>query len=579
MVVKAENNHCRNYYQFKNLMKSRVLTFIGPVLLIFLLSFPAYANLLRGGYFGTHDDVQIMRLFEMKKCLQDLQLPCRWVPDMGAGYGHPLFNYHPVLPYYFGMVFRLAGVSLVNTSKILFLLSLVLSGLFMYVLTREFFGKVAGTVAAVLFVYAPYHAVDVFVRGALSESWGMVFFPLVFWSLYKLVRENSDKYLVLSALSIAGLFLAHNVTALIFTPLALALAIFWMILAKKWHWRVVIAFVWAIGLSSFFVLPSLLETNLLNIAQVRGYFNFHDHFVYLEQLLWSRNWGYGPSIVGSRDDLSFQIGWPHWWLAIVALAVLIFAFSKSRRLSIPLSCALLAALLMVAAIWMSSGASVWVWEQVPLFSYVQFPWRWLAVVIFANALLVGCVVSRFYGRWQWLVAVVMIGTVIVMNASYFTFNRYYPTHTDQEMLSGGNWTRQSMTTLEDYVPEGVRSVPVRLAPNSPVIQEGLAVVSKFVLKTNAWSFGLDVSSPKALVSVPVFNFPVWQVTVDGKPAQIVSRDDGLITLDLSQGVHQVSGKFTNTPLRETANLISLLSLAVLMAGWFKTKIKTGRIKG
>ena len=54
------------------------------------------------GYFSHHDNLQVIRIFEMRKCFADLQIPCRWVPDMGYGNGYPLFNFYGPLPYYIG---------------------------------------------------------------------------------------------------------------------------------------------------------------------------------------------------------------------------------------------------------------------------------------------------------------------------------------------------------------------------------------------------------------------------------------------------------------------------------------------
>src|SRR4030043_1000226 len=115
-----------------------------PFILVIIMVILAGLALLKPGYFSMHDDVQVMRLYEMARCFQDGQIPCRWVSDFSAGYGHPLFNYHPVFPYYLGMLFRLFGMSFIDIVKILFFLTFLLSGIFIYFLTKDFFGKWAG---------------------------------------------------------------------------------------------------------------------------------------------------------------------------------------------------------------------------------------------------------------------------------------------------------------------------------------------------------------------------------------------------------------------------------------------------
>src|SRR3972149_11780083 len=96
-----------------------------PLLVVIFFGLLAGRTLLPSGYFNMHDDLQMMRQLEMEKCFLGLQVPCRWVPDMGYGFGFPLFNYYPPLPYLIGQVFRFVGVSFVNTAKDLFLLSFI----------------------------------------------------------------------------------------------------------------------------------------------------------------------------------------------------------------------------------------------------------------------------------------------------------------------------------------------------------------------------------------------------------------------------------------------------------------------
>ncbi|MDP3888514.1 MAG: hypothetical protein Q8Q24_00575, partial [bacterium] len=91
------------------------------ILGIFLFSVFSWWYMVRPGFFSMHDDMQFMRLFELDKCFADWQIPCRWVPDLGYGYGYPLFNYYPPLPYYTGEFIHLIfGISFLDTVKILF---------------------------------------------------------------------------------------------------------------------------------------------------------------------------------------------------------------------------------------------------------------------------------------------------------------------------------------------------------------------------------------------------------------------------------------------------------------------------
>src|SRR3990167_9094954 len=134
------------------------------LIFVVILTVPSFTTLLQPGYFPMHDDLQIMRIYEMDKCFKDGQIPCRWVPDMGYGFGFPLYNYYPVMPYYLGEAIHLLGFNLIWSVKITFILSLIVSGITMFLLGRKLWGNLGGVATSVLYVCAPYHAVDIYVR-------------------------------------------------------------------------------------------------------------------------------------------------------------------------------------------------------------------------------------------------------------------------------------------------------------------------------------------------------------------------------------------------------------------------------
>jgi len=544
-----------------------------PLVLVIIITILAGLALFKPGYFSMHDDVQVMRLYEMEKCFKDGQIPCRWIPDMGAGYGHPLYNYHPVFPYYLGMIFRLFGLSFVDIVKILFFLTFLLSGIFMYLLVKEFFGKWAGMVASAFYVLAPYHAVEVYVRGALTESWAVVFFPLILWSIYKLIKTSKFSLFLASLFSLTFLFLSHNVMALLFTPIAFIWGIYWIFQTKKWR-KVIplgVVFVWAIGLAAFFILPAFFEKSLVTIEQhATGYYDFRHHFVALKQLFLNRSWGYGPSRLGPEDDLSFQIGWPHWWLVVVAGGVfLYFLWRKKRKFSWLFAFFII---LFALAVFMTHAKSIYIWEAIPLLSFVQFPWRFLALAMLASSFLAGGLI-RFLKdtRRQMLLSLILAFLVVVLNLGYFHPERYDKQMTDEKKLSGEEWRTQSMTTLNDYVPKSVKEYPKELAPEEPWVVEGEAKVSEFKKRSNFWRFTIEtIGDQNPIVEVPIFDFPKWEVFADlEKVDHEVNQKTGVIQVKVPTGKRTVTGWLRNTPLRGQANAISLLSFVslILVIAW------------
>ena len=166
----------------------------------------------------------------------------------------------------------------------------------MYLLSRRFWGHLGGLISALFYVFAPYRAIDVWVRGALPESLAFVFFPLILLSLEKYLHRPRLLPLLEFSLSWAGLVLVHNLSAFMFFPFV----IIW------WLWRsrqsrgimsgipLLAAFIFSLFLSAFYLLPVIFESRLTTVNDTtRIYYEYGLHFTSLKQLFVSRFWGYG----------------------------------------------------------------------------------------------------------------------------------------------------------------------------------------------------------------------------------------------------------------------------------------------
>jgi len=201
--------------------------------LTLLLSLPVVGPLLQPGYFwGAHDARHsVYFLHQFNKAIQDGVWYPRWAPDFAFGYGYPFFNIYGPLSSYAGQGLLLAGLEIVTAVKVIFGLSALLSGLAMYLFARRLLGGPAGLIAALTYVYIPYHLFDLYVRAALAESVGFVFVPLVLWGFYEAVTRPRPGALLWAALAYAGLMFTSNLLALLFTPI-LGLYVAFMIVGR-----------------------------------------------------------------------------------------------------------------------------------------------------------------------------------------------------------------------------------------------------------------------------------------------------------------------------------------------------------
>jgi uncharacterized membrane protein len=320
-------------------------------ILSFIFTIPAFSFLLKSGYYNMHDDMQMIRQLEMEKCLNDGQIPCRWTPDLGYGYGYPLFNFYPPVPYIVGQVYRTLGFSFVNSIKATAVTQIILSSIFMFILASSVFTPAAGFLASVFYTYVPYHALNIYIRGAMNEAWAAVFFPLVFYFSRQLIISKKFKHLIGLGFSFAGILLSHNPMALTFVPILFCWVLFWLfqpyfLSTKKvkittflfshihLFLKLIGAGIFAAALTAFFTLPVLFETKYVQInTMFEGYYHFSVHFASLFQLFISNFWGDGASVWGPNDDMSFMVGYLHWLTPVfLTVFILINILRKQHQL-------------------------------------------------------------------------------------------------------------------------------------------------------------------------------------------------------------------------------------------------------
>lgn len=528
-------------------------------LLVLVLSIFSFKSLLRAGYFPMHDDMQVIRLVQLDKCFQDKQIPCRWVPDLGYGYGYPLFIYYSPLSYYVMEGFHLGGLSFIDSVKAEFIATFIFSGLAMFLLGRSLWGNFGGLVSSVFYLYAPYRAANVYTRGAVGEFTALVFLPLILWAILEFVRQNRIRYLYFLSFSLAGLLITHNITALIFSPIIIIWSLFLLWQNRKFHLssRLLLGLLSAVGLAGFFVVPVIFEKSLVHVETMTyGYFNYLAHFATLHQLFFSTHWGFGSSELGPYDDLSFAIGIFHWLFALLALLI---AFMMAKKDGFTFRTLILLGIIGLGAIFMTHQRSVFIWDKIQILSYLQFPWRFLTIVIFIVSLMTGAL-GYYLKRNRIVVGCSIIVLIILVNANYFTPSTWFNI-SDKEKMSGSLWEKQVTASIFDYLPIFAKAPPSKAAPNEPQILEGQANVSGFQKGTD-WQKGeIKVTSDQATIQLPLFYFPDFKLKIDDDDTPFNYQNDlGLITFEVDKGEHNFYVQLENTLPRKMGNTLSLLSL-------------------
>ncbi|MBP9817641.1 hypothetical protein KBC75_02690 [Candidatus Shapirobacteria bacterium] len=545
-------------------------------LLTFILIIPAFAFLLRPGmYWIMHDDMQMIRQLELEKCFQDGQIPCRWAPDLGYGYGYPLFNFYPPMPYFVGQLFRTIGLSFMATVRYTAIANFILAGLCMYFLAANVFSPLGGLLAALFYTYAPYHAVNIYVRGAMNEAWAAVFFPLILLMAKKLIETKKLKFILFLGLSFTGLMLSHNPMTLVFTPILIIWSIYWMYfyykldVKKYFHsiLKLASSALLAFGLAAFYTLPVILETKYVQIESMFiNYYHFSVHFVTLKQLFISTFWGNGASVWGPNDGMSFAIGYLHWIIPTLIFIYYAINFIRLPKNRLRSSLILLLVFMAYFSAYMTHNQSTWLWLILTPIQKIQFPWRFLniSVLLFSLpiAVLPEIIQNSRLKQFTFPLATFLLVSLFALNISHYTPVEWGPL-SDEQKFSGKAWINEITSGIYDYLPKTASKAA--LGPAKDFVDDITPRTVSYQVtgskKGTDWYIG-NISLPiEADVTLAILGYKDFKITNNSLPIpHTIEPEFGRIVIHLPAGNNQVYVKFVNTTGRIIANLITVITL-------------------
>jgi hypothetical protein len=546
------------------LANPRVHAALAVCLLIVLLARPLFRGLLLDGDDATEYPP---RVAEMALVLHQHQVPPLWSPDLGSGHGQPLFEFAPPLLYFCAMPLFALGMSLGNCVQFALVLLVAAGAGAMYQVARRMGGgRWASVAVAGAWLFAPYLALDLYVRAAFAESAAVALAPVALLGTMWALDFPGPVTVALAAITISLVVLAHNTIALLFIPVLLLLTLVRALNSRSLGTLCagLAGIAGGLALSAFFWLPALAEKDSVKTDLLRtGFLNWTNHIISPFQLRWSP-WGFGYSVPGPNDGMSFALGLGHLALAIAGVAIVIWLADRHR-----IADAAVFAVVALTGAWLATEWSSPVWAHVRTLQYMAYPWRTLFLPALAMPLL------ALYA-FEWLGAratAVALLILVAINLGHTEPKRYLSF--DDEYFCPQSIARNGIntTTREEYEPRWVAQRP-------PYSMRAMwlddAGVEAKVRAISAGAQSLQVSATKtARVYDSLFYYPGWTATVDGREVAIAPAPvTGLITFVIPAGKHSVALQLKPSPLRAVARDISLgaimLWVSTLLgaaAGW------------
>jgi hypothetical protein len=483
----------------------------------------------------------------------------KWLLGMNHGLGSPsLFVYPPFVSYVYVLLQPAGNVLHFDAFNAGMFLALLCSGIAAFLWLQTMVTRRIATAAAVLYMLTPYHlAIDLYRRCALSECWALVWIPLF---LYFAAQTKSRTAIVGMAVAYALLIVSHLVSVVMFTPLAIAVAI--LLPPRTERLRCVLHVIAGMsvgtGLSAFYLLPALSHAKYFPVEPVLGSFQVSaaENAIDLQHLV---------------SGTSSGAGFVHWvslvvfsMAAFIAVCGLISTSSGESRLR---KSSLFWISVSALCLFLMSRASLRIWTTFPaLLKAVQYQWRLTIPLCLAAAFLFAAFLATVTAHRGWsrmsasaIVFLIIVAWVVIYGQVW----RRYRTPTerapsDHFLVNDDDgwfrsWSAPDMdqeSTLRASVGPKIRFVSGDAGTSELQVWRARHIEFKTNSPAGGW------------VMVNQFYFPEWAATADQTriPLQVkAALPEGLMAVDVPAGAHKID---VEIPVSRTERLgiwMSLLS--------------------
>lgn len=549
------------------------------VAFLFIAALIASAPLFESGWFDSDDCIIHMERFVAVTCeVARGDIYPRWLSAGCYGLGLPVLNFYSPLFYLVTGYLHALGMALIPLLKVQ-CGSLFLAGSWgMFLWVRRHCGTFGALVAATVYMFLPYHFLDLYVRGALPEFAALALMPYLFHALdLSFAVESRRRGIVQTAVTSAAIVLTHNLSALMIAPFAV-LYFFWQGGGAKASVKNTLAAavgpLLGLGLSAFYWLPVFAEQKYLqNFKETVTAGASHYAGNFLEPSQWvSPFWGYGVR----HEGLSFQVG--YLLLACVAIgAVAAFSAARSCR-----SFGLATFVLACCALFLTTASAAPLYELAPALQYIQFPWRFLGPATMFLAAFSGLIL---HGAPMWqhrrLPAVVVL-VILALSVALSGKQRMVKERLHADFAV---WERDTLRLKKIGVLGFQNEFFPRWASWEQLTQ--FHGIQEPVL-TSSWtgdvndagsrvSFRIRTMNAGADTVVPRLYFPGWRAEVDGKPVEVGHTPAGLISLRIPPGEHDVTVRFGSTWPRIAGWIIAIVAGALIFIPGALRRCKRHRI--
>ncbi|HEY4169414.1 MAG TPA: hypothetical protein VGM96_21675 [Reyranella sp.] len=437
----------------------------------------------------------------------------RWLADSFLGLGSPTFYFYPPLPFWIDALVSVATLDAMSVSyrfAVTAVFVLWLSGVAMHRWLLAETGRPGpALIGAVLYMAAPYHLLDHYIRGAYAEFAAFAALPVALLGLRRIADGRVGGVPVLAA-GYAALLLSHLPVALLASVTVLPAYALWRVRQPA----AVFGGLLGLALAAVYLVPALSLQHWISAAWLWSSFYRIEPWFFFTPSLW-------PEVATMQLIVQAAVAY-----ALFAVAIVL----QARGLSFwPVLCLVCLALV--------SGLVPWFW-RLPELSKVQFPWRLMTVVEFA---LVTALCSTDFSQRLRPAFALMVVAVLSLSLAVFLGGRY----TAEAIEAAQPYMPLPRLEPKEYLPNGLPNDDLGrvLHGNEKILREASSapliacMPEPRLCKATEGPFGtltIDIDADRAThVVLRRFFFPAWRL--EGGPPLAPSTPLRLVSFEVPGG--------------------------------------------
>lgn len=543
------------FFKNKNLLNILILFVV--TLIVCLPMFSSHLSIY------TDDGIQhIARAFGTLEAIKNGSFFGNVIPMFANNFGYSWNIFYGSVTTFGIIFFKILTGSYILGYKLFCFFCLLLSGITMYFLVKKVSKNInVAVLAGSLYIMAPYHLTDLYVRNALGEFASFVLIPIIFLGLYNIFKEEKNDWLF--TIGSVLLLFTHNITCLY----TMILVVFYIIInINKLKNKVILKRlginILLIGfISSCFLFPMLeakisakyrvYEKDVMSTVQ-----SLQDQRISLRRIF----------VTGNNEWFVFELG--PYMIIMLAFSVMTIRILKKEYRKEYLF------FLICGIITMFMATKIFPWNIMPkIFRMIQFPWRCLEFESFFFAIVaainMGAVIKKFSLKDSIIIIVIAIIYIIALKG-FVIYKEDAPMPIEEMEL--GKITGMENEWISgmgrgEYLPSKAYENRFYIATREDRIYaiEGKAVVENEEKNGSKLKAKISTFEDDVVLELPYIYYPGYEITLDGMHVNSFETENGMLGIGVNKNENTlIEVKYSGTSIMKDSMFISILGIIGLV---------------